>query len=101
MSGSVLLDTTAGPIAIELYWQHAPNACRNFWELANRSYYDGTVFHRVIKDFMIQVRHAGFSWCVAFVDTDTLQQRVAIRLDQERAANRSLARPLTTSCTRT
>lgn len=52
--GSVLLDTTAGPIAIELYWAHAPNACRNFWELANRGYYDGTIFHRVISDFMIQ-----------------------------------------------
>jgi peptidyl-prolyl cis-trans isomerase-like 1 len=51
---SVLLVTPLGPIAVELYWSHAPKACKNFHELARKSYYDGTVFHRVIPDFMIQ-----------------------------------------------
>jgi len=50
----VSLDTTVGEITIELYWKHAPLTCRNFAELARRGYYNGTKFHRVIKDFMIQ-----------------------------------------------
>lgn len=50
----VVLDTTMGEIVIELYWDHAPNTCRNFAELARRGYYDGTIFHRIIQDFMIQ-----------------------------------------------
>lgn len=52
--GSVLIDTVAGPIAIELYWHHAPKTCYNFWALAKKGYYDGVTFHRIIKDFMIQ-----------------------------------------------
>jgi len=43
-----------GQLTLELYWDHAPRACRNFYELAASRYYDGTIFHRVIKDFMIQ-----------------------------------------------
>lgn len=43
-----------GDIIVELYWQHAPNTCRNFAELARRKYYDGVKFHRVIPNFMIQ-----------------------------------------------
>jgi peptidyl-prolyl cis-trans isomerase-like 1 len=51
---NVLLETSLGPIVLELYWQHAPRTCQNFYELAKRKYYDGTIFHRVIKDFMAQ-----------------------------------------------
>ncbi len=43
-----------GPIVIELYWQHAPETCRNFAELARRGYYNNVKFHRIIQDFMIQ-----------------------------------------------
>lgn len=43
-----------GTVLVELYWRHAPNTCRNFAELARRGYYNGTKFHRIIKDFMIQ-----------------------------------------------
>ena len=43
-----------GTVIIELYWKHASNTCRNFAELARRGYYNGTKFHRIIKDFMIQ-----------------------------------------------
>lgn len=43
-----------GEITIELYWKHAPNTCRNFAELVRRGYYNNTVFHRIIRDFMIQ-----------------------------------------------
>ncbi|KAI8330697.1 cyclophilin-like protein [Chlamydoabsidia padenii] len=51
---SVLFETSMGPIEIELYWDHAPNTCKNFYELTKRGYYDGVSFHRIIADFMIQ-----------------------------------------------
>eukprot|EP00035_Acanthoeca_spectabilis_P038666 m.55051 g.55051 ORF g.55051 m.55051 type:complete len:196 (+) comp9235_c0_seq1:1828-2415(+) len=50
----VVLETTMGTITCELYWQHAPKTCKNFAELARRGYYDGIIFHRVIRDFMAQ-----------------------------------------------
>jgi peptidyl-prolyl cis-trans isomerase-like 1 len=53
-SRNVVLETSLGPIGLELYWNHAPKTCRNFSELARRKYYDGTLFHRIIKDFMVQ-----------------------------------------------
>ncbi|CAI7856649.1 unnamed protein product, partial [Closterium sp. NIES-53] len=40
--------------AVQLYHKHAPKTCRNFLELSRRGYYNGTKFHRVIKDFMAQ-----------------------------------------------
>lgn len=43
-----------GVIVLELYWKHAPKTCKNFAELSRRGYYNGTKFHRIIKDFMIQ-----------------------------------------------
>jgi len=49
-----VLETSAGSFIVELYYAHAPRTCENFIGLANSGYYDGTVFHRIIKDFMIQ-----------------------------------------------
>ena len=43
-----------GVLVLELYWKHAPRTCKNFAELCRRGYYNGTKFHRVIKDFMVQ-----------------------------------------------
>ena len=43
-----------GVIKAELYPEIAPNTVRNFIDLINRGFYDGTKFHRVVKDFMIQ-----------------------------------------------
>jgi peptidyl-prolyl cis-trans isomerase-like 1 len=51
---NVVLETTMGSITIELYNDHAPKTCENFATLASRNYYNGTVFHRIISDFMIQ-----------------------------------------------
>jgi peptidyl-prolyl cis-trans isomerase SDCCAG10 len=53
-SGKVLLHTSVGDIDIELWAKEAPLACRNFIQLSLEGYYDGTLFHRVIKDFMAQ-----------------------------------------------
>jgi peptidyl-prolyl cis-trans isomerase B (cyclophilin B) len=41
-------------IKAELYPETAPNTVRNFISLINKNFYDGKIFHRVIKDFMIQ-----------------------------------------------
>lgn len=43
-----------GTIKLELYPEQAPETVANFIALANRGFYDGTTFHRIIKDFMIQ-----------------------------------------------
>ena len=43
-----------GTIKIELYPDMAPNTVTNFIRLANRGFYDGLTFHRVVPDFMIQ-----------------------------------------------
>jgi peptidyl-prolyl cis-trans isomerase B (cyclophilin B) len=43
-----------GKIVLELYPDKAPNTVNNFLSLANSGFYDGTVFHRIMSDFMIQ-----------------------------------------------
>jgi cyclophilin family peptidyl-prolyl cis-trans isomerase len=48
------LHTTEGDITIEFFDKQAPNTVENFIELSKKGFYDGTKFHRVIKDFMIQ-----------------------------------------------
>ncbi|KAM9307305.1 spliceosome-associated protein CWC27 homolog [Pholidichthys leucotaenia] len=53
-NGKVLLKTSAGDIDIELWSKEAPKACRNFVQLCMEGYYDGTIFHRVVPDFIIQ-----------------------------------------------
>jgi peptidyl-prolyl cis-trans isomerase B (cyclophilin B) len=46
--------TSEGPITIELFDEDAPKTVQNFKKLASDGFYDGVIFHRVIKDFMIQ-----------------------------------------------
>ncbi|XP_031618190.1 spliceosome-associated protein CWC27 homolog [Contarinia nasturtii] len=53
-SGKILLKTTAGDIDIELWSREAPLACRNFIQLCMEGYYNGTIFHRVVKGFIAQ-----------------------------------------------
>jgi peptidylprolyl isomerase len=50
----VVLETNQGSIELKLFPSVAPKACENFVGLVKKGYYNGTVFHRVIKDFMIQ-----------------------------------------------
>ncbi|KAL5016749.1 hypothetical protein ScPMuIL_006338 [Solemya velum] len=53
-NGKVLLVTSAGEIEIELWSKEAPKACRNFVQLCMEGYYNQVIFHRVIKDFIVQ-----------------------------------------------
>lgn len=50
----VVLETTQGTIEIKLFPDIAPKACENFTKLVEKGYYNGIIFHRVIKNFMIQ-----------------------------------------------
>ena len=51
---NVLLDTTEGEILIELYPDKAPETVANFLKYVDEGFYKNTIFHRVIKGFMIQ-----------------------------------------------
>jgi len=53
-STQVLIKTTEGNITIELYSDKAPITVENFLRYVDAKSYDGVIFHRVIKDFMIQ-----------------------------------------------
>jgi peptidyl-prolyl cis-trans isomerase B (cyclophilin B) len=48
------MHTNHGPIELELFDDDAPKTVENFKKLARDGFYDGVIFHRVIKDFMIQ-----------------------------------------------
>jgi peptidylprolyl isomerase len=51
---TVLLQTTMGDVKIELFDKTMPITAGNFRKLVEKGFYDGTIFHRVIADFMIQ-----------------------------------------------
>jgi peptidyl-prolyl cis-trans isomerase B (cyclophilin B) len=51
---SATLETSSGTIVVDLFPKEAPKTVNNFVFLARDGFYDGTVFHRVIPDFMIQ-----------------------------------------------
>ena len=50
----VVMETSKGPIKIELFANKAPVTVKNFLTYVDEKFYDGTTFHRVIPDFMVQ-----------------------------------------------
>ncbi|GLH14413.1 Peptidyl-prolyl cis-trans isomerase [Gryllus bimaculatus] len=52
--GKVLMHTTVGDIDVELWSREAPRACRNFIQLCLEGYYNDTIFHRLVKGFIVQ-----------------------------------------------
>ncbi len=54
MTTNIALETSMGTIVVELYTNHAPKTCKNFEQLTQRGYYNNTIFHRIISDFMVQ-----------------------------------------------
>ena len=50
----VIMETSMGPVKIELFQNKAPITVKNFLAYVDDKFYDGTIFHRVIPDFMIQ-----------------------------------------------
>ena len=60
MSGNapkVKLETSFGDIVLELFEKDTPETVKNFLEYVDSGHYDGTIFHRVIGNFMIQGPH--------------------------------------------
>lgn len=53
-TGRVVLQTSHGPIDINLWCKECPKACRSFLQLSADGYYDGLPFHRVIKNYLLQ-----------------------------------------------
>lgn len=53
-SQQAVLHTSMGDITVAFYGEESPNTVENFLKLAREGFYDGTKFHRVIADFMIQ-----------------------------------------------
>jgi cyclophilin family peptidyl-prolyl cis-trans isomerase len=54
MPSQATMQTSEGPIGLELFDEDAPKTVANFKKLAGEGFYDNLIFHRVIKDFMIQ-----------------------------------------------
>ena len=54
MSSTAVMHTNHGDITVELFDEEAPKTVENFKKLAGDDFYNGVIFHRVIKDFMIQ-----------------------------------------------
>ncbi|KAJ0346437.1 hypothetical protein COL154_006085 [Colletotrichum chrysophilum] len=54
MTTNVSLETSMGTIILELYTSHAPKTCTNFATLTKRGYYNSTIIHRIIPNFMVQ-----------------------------------------------
>jgi len=50
----IVMETTRGTMKIELFTDKAPLTCENFLNYVREGFYDGTIFHRVIPNFMIQ-----------------------------------------------
>ena len=54
MNRTATIETNQGTIKVELFEDKAPKTTKNFIDLAQKGFYDGVVFHRVIDGFMIQ-----------------------------------------------
>ena len=78
----VVMETSMGNIKIELFEDKAPITVKNFLNYVDDKHYDGTIFHRVIPDFMIQ--GGGFE--------PGMKEKKTKRPDQERVGQRPVER---------
>lgn len=62
----VLVKTTLGDLDVELWAKETPLACKNFVQLCMEGYYDGTIFHRIVKGNSVHVYNI-FSSCSCFM----------------------------------
>ena len=81
----VVLTTTLGEITIELYPEQAPITVENFLQYVDDGFYDGTIFHRVIPDFVLQ--GGGFTEAMSKKPTrEPIQNEAENGLKNERGA---------------
>jgi len=64
----VLVKTDQGDFTLELYPDRAPKTVANFLDYSRRYFYDGLIFHRVVKDFVIQ--SGGYTFDLSAKETD-------------------------------
>ena len=69
-SAIVNLNTTYGPLSIELWGKECPMACRNFVQLCLEGYYDESPFHRLVPGFCLQVGKPAY--CLEYDEKDGL-----------------------------
>src|SRR5690606_17667456 len=55
LTHAATITTSAGPIEVELFSQESPVTANNFAFLASRGFYDGTVIHRIVPGFVVQM----------------------------------------------
>ena len=67
-NGKVVLKTNLGELEIELWSKECPLACKNFIQLALDGHYNGTIFHRVIKDYLVMGGLKGLNNSTPFRD---------------------------------
>ena len=60
--GYVRMVTNKGPLNIELHCDMVPKTCENFVKLCARGYYNGTIFHRSIRNFIVSVGGRELFW---------------------------------------
>ncbi len=82
---TAIFDTSEGEITCELFASDSPQTVGNFVGLAEAGFYDGGVFHRVIKDFMIQ------GGCPDGVGTGSPGYKFADEFNHHKIVNGSLA----------
>jgi len=79
----IIMETSLGEITVELWPDRAPITVENFLAYVDEGFYDGTIFHRVIADFMIQ--GGGFTPQLQRKDThDPIQNEASAELKNER-----------------
>lgn len=66
--GKIVLETTHGPLQIELWSKECPMACRNFVQLCLEGYYDGSAFHRIVPGFCVQAGLTAHDYADAAAD---------------------------------
>jgi cyclophilin family peptidyl-prolyl cis-trans isomerase len=82
----VVLSTNLGKIKMELYPRMTPKTIDNFLELVGSDFYDNKIFHRVIKDFMIQtggINMEGINEDVGYLIPDEINPKSLGMSDQE------------------
>lgn len=80
----VLMETSKGPITLELYPDKAPKTVANFLCAVDDGFYAGTIFHRVIKGFMVQGGGMDAAMEPKDWEHDPLQNEAAEALSNER-----------------
>lgn len=82
--GKVVLNTSHGPLDIELWPKEAPKAVRNFVQLCLEGYYNHTIFHRIIKAFLVQAGDPTGTGTGTSLLTLTLAQNFRVSYSQSR-----------------